>query len=80
MVHKFNNGTLDDTNDIERYFAEFINNGGETGFTQLNTVDNFKHLTELCALRHRLGNSYLTAMVPLTHANDTDQWVLNELL
>ena len=42
LVHKFNNGTLDDSVEVEKYFAEFIKNGGETGFTQLNTVENFK--------------------------------------
>lgn len=42
LVSKFNNGKLDDTVPIERYFSEFIKNGGETGFTQLNTVEDFK--------------------------------------
>lgn len=27
---------------MERYFDEFIRNGGETGFTQLNTVEDYK--------------------------------------
>lgn len=42
MVHRFETGRLDDSKDIDRYFGEFIRNGGETGFTQLNTVDDFK--------------------------------------
>lgn len=42
LLYKWGNGTLDDNKDIERYFREFMRNGGETGFTQLNTVDKVK--------------------------------------
>lgn len=42
LVHRFETGRLDDSKDIDRYFGEFLRNGGETGFTQLNTVDDFK--------------------------------------
>lgn len=42
LVHRFETGRLDDSKDVDRYFGEFIRNGGETGFTQLNTVDDFK--------------------------------------
>jgi len=42
LVYKWQHGTLDTTNEVERYFDEFMRNGGETGFTQLNTVDKVK--------------------------------------
>lgn len=42
LLHKFQNGTLDMSNEVERYFEEFIRNGGETGFTELNTVEDYK--------------------------------------
>lgn len=42
LLSKFNKGTLDNSVEIEKYFEEFIRNGGETGFTQLNTVEDFK--------------------------------------
>ena len=42
LLVKFKNGTLDMNNELERYFDEFIRNGGETGFTQLNTVEDYK--------------------------------------
>lgn len=42
LLRKFQNGTLDMNNEVERYFAEFIRNGGETGFTQINTVEDYK--------------------------------------
>ena len=42
LLYKWEHGTLDDSVDIERYFKEFLKNGGETGFTQLNTVDRVR--------------------------------------
>lgn len=42
LISKLQKGTLDTNVDIERYFDEFIRNGGETGFTQLNTIDDYK--------------------------------------
>ena len=42
LLRKFSNGTLDMNNEIERYFDEFLRNGGETGFTQVLTVDDYK--------------------------------------
>ena len=46
LLVKFKNGTLDMNNELERYFDEFIRNGGETGFTQLNTVEDYKRNIE----------------------------------
>jgi len=42
LLSKWEKGILDDNVDIERYFKEFLRNGVETGFTQLNTVDKVK--------------------------------------
>lgn len=42
LMYKWEHGTLDETNETERYFKEFLMNGGETGFTQLNTVEKAK--------------------------------------
>ena len=42
LLMKFKSGTLDMNDELERYFGEFIRNGGETGFTQLNTVEDYK--------------------------------------
>ena len=46
LVSKWKKGTLDMSNPIEKYFHEFVTNGGETGFTQLNTVDDYKRNME----------------------------------
>lgn len=42
LLRKFQKGTLDMSNEVEKYFEEFIKNGGETGFTELNTVEDYK--------------------------------------
>lgn len=42
LIHRFETDRLDNSKDLDRYFGEFLRNGGETGFTQLNTVDDFK--------------------------------------
>lgn len=42
LIRKWQNGTLDDSNEIERYFGEFMDFGGETGYTAENTVDAYR--------------------------------------
>lgn len=46
LISKWEKGTLNMDNPVERYFSEFITNGGETGHTQLNTVDDYKRNIE----------------------------------
>lgn len=43
LFSKYRNGTLDTSDKIQRYFKEFMENGGETGWVQ---VKNTKDLTE----------------------------------
>ena len=45
LIRKLNKGELDESapaDSIEKYFREFIENGGETGYTRLLTVDDHK--------------------------------------
>ena len=42
LIKKWQKGTLDESNEIERYFKEFMDFGGETGYTAENTVDSFR--------------------------------------
>ena len=42
LVRKWENGTLNTNIEEERLFDEFMRNGGETGFTQVHTVDDYK--------------------------------------
>lgn len=42
LIKKYNAGALDESVPMERYFKEFIENGAETGYSQLWSVDKFK--------------------------------------
>ena len=46
LIRKWQNGTLDMNDEVESYFAEFMDNGGETGYTAENTVDAFRKKME----------------------------------
>lgn len=42
LLYKWEHGTLSDNVETERLFKEFLMHGGETGFTQLSTVEKTK--------------------------------------
>ena len=42
LMHKYNNGTLDTSIPMEKMFLEFVMNGGQTGYTHLNSVEDYK--------------------------------------
>lgn len=42
LMEKWKSGKLDESNDTERYFKEFMDEGGETGFVNMLSVDSFK--------------------------------------
>ena len=42
LLRKYNNGTLDMNNELQRYFYEFIMNGGETGWTSVKNAEQHK--------------------------------------
>lgn len=41
LFAKYRNGTLDTTNKLHRYFREFMENGGETGWVQIKNMEDF---------------------------------------
>lgn len=41
LFAKYRNGTLDTTNKLHRYFKEFMENGGETGWVQIKNMEDF---------------------------------------
>ena len=43
LLRKWKKGTLDDNNETERYFKEFMTNGGETGYVNILGVEEFKN-------------------------------------
>lgn len=44
LLKKYNGGMLDMNNPKERLFKEFMENGGETGYTNMQTVDDYKRI------------------------------------
>ncbi len=46
LIKKYQDGTLDEKDDIERYMKEFIMNGGETGYTALMRLEDYKRMTK----------------------------------
>lgn len=42
LLRKYNSGTLDMNNELQRYFYEFIMNGGETGWTAVKNAEQHK--------------------------------------
>ncbi len=42
LMSKWMNGKLNENNEVERYFKEFMDEGGETGFVNMLSVDSFK--------------------------------------
>ncbi len=42
LMEKWKSGKLDESNETERYFKEFMDEGGETGFVNMLSVDSFK--------------------------------------
>lgn len=41
LYAKYRNGTLDTNNKLHRYFKEFMENGGETGWVQIKNMEDF---------------------------------------
>lgn len=42
LLHKYENGELDDNNHLERMFDQFMSNGGETGYTIVRDIEGHK--------------------------------------
>ncbi|MEG2599015.1 MAG: LPD38 domain-containing protein, partial [Muribaculaceae bacterium] len=42
LYHRYNKGTLDMSNERDNYFSEFLKNGGETGYSQMRTIDDYE--------------------------------------
>ena len=41
LFSKYRNGTLDTSNKVQRYFKEFMENGGETGWVQIKNMQDW---------------------------------------
>ncbi len=55
LIHKYNKGTLDKTNDIERMFDEFVRKGGMTGISSITRAEEFEKQMEKSVKRIKRG-------------------------
>jgi len=46
LMRKFQKNELDMNNPMEKYFHEFMTNGGETGYTNINTIEEYKGIID----------------------------------
>lgn len=46
LLYKSEKNSLDLNNELERYFSEFLRNGGETGYTALHSVEEHRKMIE----------------------------------
>ena len=59
LFAKYRNGTLDMSNKVERYFKEFMENGGETGWVQIKNMNDWtkEYKKDVSTERSKLGKS-----------------------
>ena len=57
LFAKYRNGTLDVSNKVERYFKEFMENGGETGWVQIKNMKDWtkEYKKDVSTERSKLG-------------------------
>ncbi|WP_315396529.1 LPD38 domain-containing protein [Hoylesella nanceiensis] len=55
LIGKYNKGTLDKTNDIERMFDEFVRKGGMTGISSITRAEEFEKQMEKSVKRIKRG-------------------------
>lgn len=57
LFAKYRNGTLDMSNKVERYFKEFMENGGETGWVQIKSMKDWtkEYKKDVSTERSKLG-------------------------
>lgn len=57
LFAKYRNGTLDMSNKVERYFKEFMENGGETGWVQIKNMKDWtkEYKKDVSTERSKLG-------------------------
>lgn len=69
LLHKYNNGELDMNNELQRYFYEFMMNGGETGWTSVKNAEQHKSDIKKTLDRGAAGKSVKKIFEGLDHLN-----------
>lgn len=67
LMEKWMHGKLNEANETERYFKEFMDEGGETGFVNMLSVDSFKEKMQK-EIREMNGSSLFGSNVKETTA------------
>ena len=57
LFKKYRNGTLDESNEMERDFKEFMDNGGVTGFVQMAKIDDIQKEMEKLYSQQKQGKT-----------------------
>ena len=55
LFKKWESGTLDESNELERQFKTFLLNGGETGYTNVRDIE--AHKKAIAEENYRLASS-----------------------
>ena len=70
---KFKEGRLDESKPLERYFKEFLENGGETGYTEMISIEEYNKalnkLTEGLNIKNATGRALEAAGEGIEFAN-----------
>ena len=73
LYKKYRKGTLDMNNEVERYFKEFLENGGETGYTEMFSIDDYKKkmekMTKGLNIKNATGRAFATMGEGVERAN-----------
>ncbi len=73
LYAKFKKGTLDESVPLERYFKEFLENGGETGYTEMISIEEYNkalnELTEKLNIKNATGRALEAAGEGVEFAN-----------
>ncbi len=62
LYRRYKDGALDMNNKRDRYFAEFIKNGGETGYSQLWTIDDYEKKIKKALRKYSIRGNAESAM------------------
>ena len=55
LIHRYNEGTLDKSNEVERMFEEFVRNGGMTGVSVIESKDEYQKSINKAVKRIKQG-------------------------
>lgn len=55
LIHRYNNGTLDKSNEVERMFDEFVHSGGMTGVSVIEGKDEYQKSINKAVKRIKQG-------------------------